>query len=831
MIHTQISLPATPPRRRHAVVWAVIIGFLAAAGISLAASPANTIQVTSEDSLLHMGSLDSFDITDGGKKAARGILDFLETGNPNMALLAQETYKRIIPDENFGGEYTALQWFCEYFLASEAEQRSMLEDPLTASFYNLFAKNDYAQLKSYLKRKYHLLSAAEEKGIDRNEERFLEDFILFSNPRRERWEKTSKIVEALPLKPGDSVADVGAGPGYYSFKFSKIVGDAGRVHAIEVNPRHIEYLSKVISQQGIGNVKVLRSKVNSIELSEPVDLAFLGSLYHVVYTYLSEEDRSQFVESIKKVLKPDGTLAIIDNALVSDSTLPYHGPYIAKELIIEQMRHYGFRLDRVEQYIPQRYVLLFKQAEVPPTGEVAQRNVEDLVGSSAPELVRVDSRKSLVHISGSRPSETAQVAAQILYSGLDQHLPEKVRTAREMFASLIPKENFGAEYTALPWLCDYYLAADADKPKLVENPLDRDFLRFFADNDWAVLKEFLVRRNNLGSGNIFSGDILDDALLVKTLREHSDPVSEFLWDRFSSDSRSVLTQDAPLTDDQRQRLVAQMNDVLRGVPLYDAPRFSKVQLSDETRKLLEENPSVENVQRLNRMLLTDAFPGIFSPLVRYGDLDDLFTREGNDRRVFLSDFIWFNNPRREEWEHTSKIIDILGLKSGDAVADVGSGPGFYSIRFADIVGENGRVYAIDTNEKHVDYVSEFAKNNDYGNVIGIKSKLNDIRLDDKVDTVFLCSLYHVIYATSMEKVKDDLIESIKRAMKPGSRLVIVDNDVLEPPLLRYHGSCIDPQLIVAQLKFYGFDLAEAHTISPQRYVLIFKLAGDGGAGS
>ena len=820
-----------PTSRRDAVRWVLIIGLLTATPITLAASPPDTIQVTSEDSLLHMGSLDSFDITDGGKKAARGILDFLETRNPNMALLAHETYNRIIPDENFGGEYTALQWFCEYFLASEADQKSMLEDPLTASFYNLFAANDYAQLKSYLKRKYHLLSAEEEKGIDRNEERFLEDFILFNNPRRERWEKTTKIIEALPLKQGDSVADVGAGPGYYSFKFSKIVGDAGRVYAIEVNSRHIEYLSEIIGKQEIGNVKVLRSKVNNIELAEPVDLAFLGSLYHVVYTYLSEQERVQFIESIKKVLKPNGTLAIVDNALVSDSTLPYHGPYIAKELIIEQMKHYGFRLDRVEQYIPQRYVLLFKRADAPATSEVTARDVADLVNAPAPELVRVDSKKSLVHIGGSKPSETAQVAAQILYSGLDHHQPEDVRTAREMFASLIPVENFGAEYAALRWLCDYYLTADADKPQFASNALDRDFLRFFADNDWSVLKEFLIRRNNLGSGQIFSQDIKDYALLTKTLREHSDPVSQFLWDRFSSDSKNALSQEAPLTDDQRRRLLVQMNDILRSTPFYDASRFSKVKLSEETRRQVEQNPNADNVLRLNRLLLNDAFPAIFSKLIQYGELDDLQTREGNDRRVFLSDFIWFNNPRREEWEHTSKIIDFLGLKSGDAVADVGSGPGFYSFRFADIVGEKGRIYAIDTNEKHVDYVSEFAKSNAYGNVIGIRSKLNDISLDEKVDTVFLCSLYHVIYATSMEKVKDDLMESIKRAMKPNARLVIVDNDVLEPPLLRYHGSCIDPQLIVAQLKFYGFELTEAHTISPQRYVLIFQFARDGAAGN
>lgn len=191
--------------------------------------------------------------------------------------------------------------------------------------------------------------------------------------------------------------------------------------------------------------------------------------------------------------------------------------------------------------------------------------------------------------------------------------------------------------------------------------------------------------------------------------------------------------------------------------------------------------------------------------------------------MFLNDFIWFNNPKREEWEKTSQILATLGLKPGDSVADVGSGPGYYTFLFSDRVGQAGHVYAIDTNDRHVDYVTEFAKKNQIANVRGIRSKLNDICLQEKVDLVFLCSLYHVVYATSMEKVKDDFIGSIKQALKKDGRLVIVDNDVVEAPLVRYHGSCIDPQLVIAQMKYYGFRLVKTHQFYPQRYVLVFQL--------
>ena len=57
------------------------------------------------------------------------------------------------------------------------------------------------------------------------------DFILFNNPARERWEDTRRNLEKVGLKPGMRVADVGSGPGYFTFKFSDIVGETGRVYA------------------------------------------------------------------------------------------------------------------------------------------------------------------------------------------------------------------------------------------------------------------------------------------------------------------------------------------------------------------------------------------------------------------------------------------------------------------------------------------------------------------------------------------------------------------------------------------------------------------------
>lgn len=658
------------------------------------------VTVTSRASIIHLGSLDSFDITEGGKQAARSLLESLETGKKEPAAAALDIYKRIIPNENFGGEYTALQWFCEYLLSPEPQQKTLRADRFTDSFYEFFAATNYTVLKRYLSRKYHL-SEKEEKGVDQTEERFLEDFILFNNPRREVWEKSSKLIDCLQLKEGQVVADVGSGPGYFSFKFAERVGKKGRVYAIDTNPRHIEYLNSMITRHNIENVEPVRAKEDDIGVQQPVDLVYMCSLYHIIYAHASEAEKDRLIGSIKRVLKKDGIFALVDNALVQDTELPYHGPFVAKELLVIQMRYYGFKLVDYQQFTPQRYVLLFKQ--VPPEETPVARPLPKPKTAGQEHVLQIQTGKSLLHLAEFKCSDAGIAAARTLLDGLEKRDRALVQSAWEQFGRLNTVENFGGEYTALQYFCEYFLAPAARQARFVKGDLTQDYFQFFHDNDWAVLKEYLKRKYELV------------------------------------------------------------------------------------------------------------------------DMPDRMTKVGFERMNFLEDFILFNNPRREAWEKTSKIIQSLRLRKGFKIADVGSGPGYYTFQFAKIVGEEGRVYAIDTNNDHTDYVNRFAKTHGVRNVTAITSKANDIAVSDKVDCIFLCSLFVVIYTTDIEYVKDQFMDSLKRSLKPDGTLVIADNDIVDAPTLPYHGPYMDRRLIISQMKHYGFRLVECNQFTPQRYVLKFKL--------
>ena len=179
-------------------------------------APVYRLQVTSKRSLAHVGS-NGIGVTSDGVSAARHLLNAIDQNDPALAIKALDIYNKFIPPESFGGEYTALKWFCEYIVATESEKNRLMTDPLSKFYYSFFADNDYAVLKEFINRQFAL-----EKYKDEDPEKafqhisFLEDLIIFNSPKREKWGKTSKIMNLLNFKKGDRIADIGCGSGYYA---------------------------------------------------------------------------------------------------------------------------------------------------------------------------------------------------------------------------------------------------------------------------------------------------------------------------------------------------------------------------------------------------------------------------------------------------------------------------------------------------------------------------------------------------------------------------------------------------------------------------------------
>ena len=658
-----------------------------------------TITCKTKHSLVHIGSLDSFDLTPGGIGAAKNIMLYFETQDKKYLEKAVKAYDKLIPTENFGGEYTALRWVCRLLLAPSKDiDDELLEADEIKSWYRYLQANGFEKLKTYIQYKYHFKEISAGDIKTHRELRFLEDFILFSNPHREQWEKTSEILRKLRIVGGLTIADVGCGSGYFTFKFADMVGPHGKIYGIEINPLHLDYLNKYVEKNSVHNVEIVKSNLDGIGIdpSVKVDVVFSCSLFHVLYAAFTEQDRRAFIESIENALLPNGALIVVDNDLVSSGDLPYHGPYIAKDLLASQLYYYGFKLIKKVQVTKQRYALVFKKSERKKVTDETNLNkgvITALSGASLVKFALADAAPTAGY------SEGGKRAAGLLLKALEDKTAKSIDLAVSAYEKIIPAERIGDEYTAFVWFCEYLKADGAARREMTSDPLYKEYLDYFAGDDFALLKQYLQSKYELAA---------DDGERLKNLMQ-------------------------------------------------------------------------------------------------------------------VSEYIAFNNPNRDRWEKTNQMLDYIDIRPGETIADVGCGSGYFTYKFAKSTGESGKVYATEINKEALSYV-ETLRDRYKLNIIPVVSALNDAKLPfDKFDKIFMCSMYHAVYVASIEAVKDAFIESVKRALKDGGKLIIVDNEAETPrgeP--DYYGSGIDRRLVISQLKHYGFRLTDEKQFIPQRYILVFQ---------
>lgn len=197
-------------------------------------------------------------------------------------------------------------------------------------------------------------------------------------------------------------------------------------------------------------------------------------------------------------------------------------------------------------------------------------------------------------------------------------------------------------------------------------------------------------------------------------------------------------------------------------------------------------------------------------------------------QLFLHELIRFEGPYRAEWEQSADVVAAMGLKPGAVVADLGAGQGYFTYRLADAVGSAGRVYALELRSVNLDFIRWAAAGEGRRNIEGVLSTEASLELpENSVDVVFICNLYHLFYGNTREADRAQLIDNIRRTLRPGGRLIIVDNTPeaeLPAGELYYHGFAISPKLVSAQLTAYGFQPIEERMIVPQRYLLSFRKA-------
>lgn len=129
----------------------------------------------------------------------------------------------------------------------------------------------------------------------------------------------------------------------------------------------------------------------------------------------------------------------------------------------------------------------------------------------------------------------------------------------------------------------------------------------------------------------------------------------------------------------------------------------------------------------------------------------------------------FETESREVFANRRKIVEVAKAKPGMAVADVGAGTGLFTKLFARVVGADGKVYAVDIADNFLRHIERAAKKEQWGNVEPVRAAADSTNLPpDSVDLVFICDTYHHF------EFPQKTMASIRRALRPGGRVVVID---------------------------------------------------------
>ena len=181
------------------------------------------------------------------------------------------------------------------------------------------------------------------------------------NTERDRDQKPALVIEALRLKPGMAVADLGSGSGYFTRRFVEAVTETGMVYAVDVEPEMLAYVKEsIVHMHAPYTAEIILARPDSPKLPfESVDLLFVCNTIHHL------EDRSKYFRDLASSLKPGGRITIIDfypDDRSGELGFPKHH-LVSRETIVQELTDAGYRLDREHNFLPRQYFLEFTPAQ------------------------------------------------------------------------------------------------------------------------------------------------------------------------------------------------------------------------------------------------------------------------------------------------------------------------------------------------------------------------------------------------------------------------------------------------------------------------------------
>jgi arsenite methyltransferase len=179
----------------------------------------------------------------------------------------------------------------------------------------------------------------------------------------------------------------------------------------------------------------------------------------------------------------------------------------------------------------------------------------------------------------------------------------------------------------------------------------------------------------------------------------------------------------------------------------------------------------------------------------------------------------FNRRASSPKSKPDEILEILALQSGQNIADIGAGGGYFSLRFAEAVKPVGKVYPVDTNEQFLDFLMSRARERGLSNLEPVLVTEDTLPLPDGgLDFVFMRNVYHHL----AERV--EYLKRLARKLKPDGRVAIVEYERRTPlTLRRLFGHYVPHERIIDEMEKAGYKLDTIFSFLPEQSFTIFSV--------
>lgn len=179
--------------------------------------------------------------------------------------------------------------------------------------------------------------------------------LWLERPDREHEERPQLVLDALELRPGQAVADLGCGSGYYSFRMAELVGNDGRVFAVDIEPRMLDFVRERARRERVTSIETVTATAENPNLApQSIDLLLMVDVYHEL------EYPFEVMQKVRSALKPGGRVALVEFRGEDPKVMIKAVHKMTEKQVITEMAAVGLRHVKTVKTLPIQHLMIFE---------------------------------------------------------------------------------------------------------------------------------------------------------------------------------------------------------------------------------------------------------------------------------------------------------------------------------------------------------------------------------------------------------------------------------------------------------------------------------------